>query len=182
VPTSAAPAAATAAAPFSVSNGFVSLDFDASGALRKLRRLGSGPLLATPLTIEPRAYTPHKAIKDSREDDQPSGAYMFRPKSTAAPLRADGVPASFELIGSSGDLVQEVRQRWTSWCNVTIRLRQGRPTFEMEVTAGPLPAVNGTELILRLTSTIASNASLVATSDTGLVMVISTPSARRLLR
>jgi hypothetical protein len=74
VPTSAAPAAATAAAPFSVSNGFVSLDFDASGALRKLRRLGSGPLLATPLTIEPRAYTPHKAIKDSREDDQPSGA------------------------------------------------------------------------------------------------------------
>lgn len=165
VPTSAAPAAATAAAPFSVSNGFVSLDFDASGALRKLRRLGSGSLPATPLTIEPRAYTPHKAIKDSREDDQPSGAYMFRPKSTAAPLRADGVPASFELIGSSGDLVQEVRQRWTSWCNVTIRLRQGRPTFEMEVTAGPLPAVNGTELILRLTSTIASNASLYTDSN-----------------
>ena len=120
---------------------------------------------ATPLTIEPRAYTPHKAIKDSREDDQPSGAYIFRPKSTAAPLRADGVPASFELIDSSGDLVQEVRQMWTSWCNVTIRLRQGRPTFEMEVTAGPLPAVNGTELILRLTSTIASNASLYTDSN-----------------
>jgi len=48
---------------------------------------------------------------------------------------------------------------------VTIRLRQGRPTFEMEVTAGPLPAVNGTELILRLTSTIASNASLYTDSN-----------------
>ena len=72
------------------------------------------------------------------------------------------------LRDAAGDLVQEVRQVWTDWCNVTLRVRRGAPTFELIVTAGPLPwsrpagdgRTNGTELVVHMTSDIASNGSL----------------------
>lgn len=169
------PSGSTATHPsagFTVTNGIVSLSFDSFGALRSLR---TGSALSTPLAIEPRAYYPHKAVNNCGYRDpqgcQPSGAYIFRPNGTAQPVRAGGTPASFELVGSSTDLVQEVRQVWADWLNVTIRLAKGALTFELLVTAGPLPMyrphpmLNGTELIMHMTSGVASNASLWTDSN-----------------
>ena len=82
-----------------------------------------------------------------------------------------GVPASFTRLGSAGDLVQEVRQVWADWLNVTVRLARGARTFELVVTAGPLPcyrpspALNGTELIVHVTTGLASNRSLWTDSN-----------------
>ena len=176
----AAPAAASTpavAAPFRMANAHLALDFDARGALVSVTRSAGGrdagggrSLVPTPvsLAIEPRAYIPHHSVPNfhgPRGADQPSGAYIFRPNSTAAPLRPDGAPRTYQIVGDADSLVQEVRQVWSDWVNVTLRLSRSARSIEMIVTAGPLPATNGTELIMHMASNISSHGEMFSDAN-----------------
>ncbi|CAI2356868.1 unnamed protein product [Caenorhabditis sp. 36 PRJEB53466] len=71
---------------------------------------------------------------DSKED-QPSGAYIFRPKSQQ-PLSL-GTKLNLEVI--SGSVTNEVRQRVNPWVSQHIRLPKGKSHLELEWIVGPIP-------------------------------------------
>ena len=148
------------AGPFTIENAYLTLQFNGKGALVSVTRKSSSTdaPLKMAVAIEPRAYTPHHATGNHHDKDQPSGAYIFRPNASAAPIRPDGTPLSFTLVSDSdAGVIQEVRQVWSEWLNVTIRLTREAKAIEMLVTAGPLPVTNGTELIMHMSTDIKSD-------------------------
>ena len=149
---------------FTLENEYFALSFDAHGALSSVVQKGTGTSVA--MRIDPRYYVPHYAVGTARESDQPSGAYIFRPNSSApVPIRPSGAPLSFVRVGGPTDLVQEVRQVWAEWTNLTIRLTRGARAVEVALTAGPLPSKNGTELVMHVATDIATNGSLYTDSN-----------------
>ena len=77
----------------------------------------------------------------------------------------------------TGKLVTEVRQTWSDWASVTLRLAQGQPYVEVEWTVGPIPSEGNTskvlpkfrqlgrEVVLRYNSDLASASTFVADAN-----------------
>lgn len=68
---------------------------------------------------------------------QHSGAYIFRPNSSAVFYPGPRRKPTIEVV--HGPLVTEVRQSFSEWASHVIRLYEGRPYVEVEWTAGPIP-------------------------------------------
>uniref|UniRef100_A0A8R1E1N0 Alpha-mannosidase n=1 Tax=Caenorhabditis japonica TaxID=281687 RepID=A0A8R1E1N0_CAEJA len=69
------------------------------------------------------------------KDNQPSGAYIFRPKSQQ-PISL-GKKIDIERI--TGSITNEVRQKVSPWVSQQIRLPKGKNYLEMEWIVGPIP-------------------------------------------
>lgn len=70
------------------------------------------------------------------KDDQPSGAYIFRPK-TQQPIGLSDDDLIVEAI--NGDVVNEVRQKVNQYVSQVIRLPKGKNYLEFEWIVGPIP-------------------------------------------
>ncbi|KAF1747844.1 hypothetical protein GCK72_024310 [Caenorhabditis remanei] len=69
------------------------------------------------------------------KDDQPSGAYIFRPK-TQQPI-AFTSKIALEVV--TGGITNEVRQKVNPWISQQIRLPKGKNYLEFEWIVGPIP-------------------------------------------
>jgi hypothetical protein len=61
---------------------------------------------------------------------------MFRPNSSTVYPCGNSTPT---LTVSTGPLVIEITQQYSSWCTHVLRLRKDDPAVEIEWTAGPIP-------------------------------------------
>ena len=131
----------------SVNNSFYKIDYTASG-ISTITNLVSKE--STPLDITWGWYrsseggcsgaTDPATGKYSYDfygcDSQASGAYMFRPNSSTVYPCGNSTPT---LTVSTGLLVTEITQTYSSWCTHVLRLRKDDPAVEIEWTAGPIP-------------------------------------------
>ena len=154
------PAAAAAAAPVSITNGVVTLAFDAASGLPASyasAALGASPI---PLAQSWGWYNSSQgwdAPNDQTSDyQQASGAYIFRPNaSTFLPITAQAVPA---VVVLTGPIVSEVRTDVSAgegWLTQATRLWQGQAWAEIEYTVGPIPNGphgTGKEVVTRFTA------------------------------
>eukprot|EP01052_Picozoa_sp_SAG31_P014474 SAG31_NODE_901_length_11133_cov_9.476799_9_plen_718_part_00 len=137
---------AVAAAPSSVSNGVYELTLNyAKGSIVSVKNIGSGVMSSLNISwgyyISNEGTPPAQTVPGSHTD-QPSGAYMFRPDGQFTHACATTQPT---LEVSSGPLVTEIKQTFSSWATHIVRLTKGSPYIEVEWTAGPIPWNEGAE-------------------------------------
>jgi len=84
-----------------------------------------------------------------RESAQASGAYIFRPNSSAAVPAQRGAP---ELRVLRGALADEVLQVFSPWISQRVRLARGARHLEITYTVGPIPVEDGAgkEVVTRI--------------------------------
>ena len=119
-----------------LANEFLELTVSgATGRVSNLLNLVTGTEIA--LDQEFCTYT---SSEGDAASGQKSGAYIFRPKdnSSCEPVAA-GAVAVTAVIGSKGDLVQEVRQTFSDYLVQVIRLKAGARAAEFEFTVGEIP-------------------------------------------
>nr|XP_056703983.1 lysosomal alpha-mannosidase [Euleptes europaea] len=73
------------------------------------------------------------------ENEQASGAYIFRPNNSEPFPITKGV----RFYQVKTQVVQEVYQNFSSWCSQVVRLYAGQPYLELEWTVGPIPIRDG---------------------------------------
>ena len=74
-----------------------------------------------------------------KSSNQASGAYIYRPvDSTCHTVATSGDGASIELF-VDGEVLQEVRQRFSPWLTQTVRLPAGARHLELQHTVGAIP-------------------------------------------
>jgi hypothetical protein len=139
----AAAGAAAAAAPPAITNGRLTLAFDAAtGALASLSDAATG-LAAVPLTQQWLAYTGADG-RSFNGSSQASGAYIFRPlSSTPAPI-AGGVQ---ELQLLSGPVLSEARGV-QGYVSQELRLWAGAGDVEVGWTVGPVDTASGSQEVI----------------------------------
>ena len=85
-------------------------------------------------------------ISSKDTDEQPSGAYIFRPESS------EKTSIEFDQVETfESELVSETRYSSSSvdWASVIVRRNLGDPHFEIEWLAGPLPDLQpGIEVVM----------------------------------
>eukprot|EP00191_Tetraselmis_sp_GSL018_P016086 CAMPEP_0177580958 /NCGR_PEP_ID=MMETSP0419_2-20121207/1869_1 /TAXON_ID=582737 /ORGANISM="Tetraselmis sp., Strain GSL018" /LENGTH=900 /DNA_ID=CAMNT_0019069923 /DNA_START=788 /DNA_END=3491 /DNA_ORIENTATION=+ len=118
-------------------NGRLVLELDARrGTVARLENTAEG--LGTALTHGLLWY--RSSSGDEEEDPgQASGAYIFRPDAVFNVSETGSI--DLEII--DGPVVQEARQRHSSWASVTHRLWRGWHHMEAEWTVGPIPTSDG---------------------------------------
>ena len=107
---------------------------------------------------------------NSQPQYRASGAYIFRPVSQEpTPV---GNPVSAYMI--RGPVVEEVHQKFNSWCSQVIRLYRGENRLEFEWLIGPLPAqladTPGLEVITRYSTDLESQ-DIFKTDSNGRFMI-----------
>ncbi|CAB3399154.1 unnamed protein product [Caenorhabditis bovis] len=114
--------------PFSIENEFIRLSFDADGFLNRYTDKS---------TLQSNAFRQAFFYYEGTDsnDTQPSGAYIFRPKSQK-PKMFDSLD-SVQIIETS--LVSEVRQIFSAYISQTIRLSRNADYVEFEWIVGPIP-------------------------------------------
>lgn len=88
---------------------------------------------------------------------QASGAYIFRPNSSNPyPLWSTDSPVTLKVV--RGPLVEEVRQKFSSWASQVVRTFPGKTHAEVQYSIGPIPIDDdfGKEVISRFNTTISS--------------------------
>jgi hypothetical protein len=151
-----------------LTNGIVSLSFDGTtGFLTNYGNAASGISVAMTSTL----LWWNSSAGDSRDDksgdnDQASGAYLFRPNGTTPFDVATGGVISTTFV-SSGPVVWEARQVFAPWASQTLRLWAGSSVVEVEFTIGPIPWADGLgkEIISRYGSADFSSSAGVWYSD-----------------
>jgi len=96
---------------------------------------------------------------------QPSGAYIFRPNASAmSPLP---IAPSAQLSVVRGDVVDEARQRWSSWASQVVRFFKDADYVEVEWTVGPIPFEDGVgrEVVSKWKTSIDSKGRLLTDSN-----------------
>nr|GME12519.1 alpha-mannosidase isoform X1 [Ipomoea batatas] len=95
------------------------------------------------------------ASSSGGEDQQPSGAYIFRPESSTPNI----VSRSVELKVIRGPLVDEVHQQFSSWISQVIRVYKDKEHAEFEFTVGPIPTDDGEgkEVITKMTTNMVTD-------------------------
>ncbi|XP_065217445.1 lysosomal alpha-mannosidase-like [Planococcus citri] len=147
---SAKPQPVASDADFILDNGLVQLTFNGtSGLLRSVKKNG------TEWNLAQNFYT-YDAMKgyNYNADTRASGAYIFRPKGEAKPVKEKAIVTQYR-----GKYVQEVHQVFTPWLSQIIRLYQGVEDVEFEWLIGPIPIIEwtGMEIITRYTTDLPSN-------------------------
>ena len=125
--------------------------------------------IKTKLDNVERPFVQDFAYYPSYQEDnqQDSGAYIFRPAMQASvPLTTSANPA--RILGViNGPVVQQVWQQVSDWVVQKITLYQGQPAIEFEWTVGPVPVDDGQgkEVIIRFNSSIDSDATWYTDSN-----------------
>ncbi|NXU21039.1 MA2B1 mannosidase, partial [Pardalotus punctatus] len=131
-----------------------------TGHLREIQNLAKG--FSLPVF---QSFHWYNASTGDAQSPQASGAYIFRPNSSAAIpvakrvatrlLKVGGGPGGFPRFGGVSRchraspcppqtaLVQELHQNFSAWCSQVLRLRPGQPYLELEWTVGPIPVSDG---------------------------------------
>eukprot|EP01116_Phalansterium_solitarium_P019911 TRINITY_DN5728_c0_g2_i1.p1 TRINITY_DN5728_c0_g2~~TRINITY_DN5728_c0_g2_i1.p1 ORF type:complete len:1012 (-),score=366.51 TRINITY_DN5728_c0_g2_i1:80-3115(-) len=81
----------------------------------------------------------YNASAGNNADDQASGAYIFRPNSTAL-FNITAMPA---IAIVRGQIVQEIQQTFAPWLTQVIRLYNNSEFLHLETTVGPVPIDDG---------------------------------------
>ncbi|XP_015271310.1 PREDICTED: lysosomal alpha-mannosidase [Gekko japonicus] len=94
----------------------------------------------------------YNASAGNDDNEQASGAYIFRPNNSKAFPISQGVH-SYQV---KTQVVQEVYQNFSSWCSQVVRLYAGQPYVELEWTVGPIPIRDGLgkEIISRFSTNL----------------------------
>nr|QHC34068.1 lysosomal alpha-mannosidase [Platynereis dumerilii] len=100
---------------------------------------------------------------NSKPEFQASGAYIFRPVGGAKKVSTKVISTNV-----TGELVQEVRQKFNDWTTQVIRLYRNSRFVEFEWTVGPIPIADkiGKEIVSRFNSNL-QNADLFYTDSNG---------------
>ncbi|XP_046463564.1 lysosomal alpha-mannosidase-like [Daphnia pulex] len=134
-----------------VSNGKLSVNFDANGLIESVVVDGVTVMMSQNLMWYAGM---NEGNANSIFDDRPSGAYVFRPNGT------DATPISTQatLIVQTGALVSEVYQQFSDWASQVVRVYKGQSDVEIEWTVGPIPVGDGIgkEIVSRVTTQIPS--------------------------
>lgn len=148
-----APAAPAAAGP-SISNGIVTLTFDpATGLLASYADAAGTAIALTQTFAWYNSSTGNQTDDHTGDNDQCSGAYIFRPNGTLAFPVPSG-PVAVDTTSAAGPVVWEARQTFAPWATQVVRLFAGSSDVEFEFTVGPIPFADGLgkEVITRYTS------------------------------
>ncbi|NWT63105.1 MA2B1 mannosidase, partial [Erythrocercus mccallii] len=105
-----------------------------TGHLREIQNLAGG--FSLPVF---QSFYWYNASTGDPQSPQASGAYIFRPNSSA-PIPV-AKRAATRLLKSA--VVQELHQNFSAWCSQVLRLRPGQPHLELEWTLGPIPISDG---------------------------------------
>uniref|UniRef100_A0A1X7VJH7 Alpha-mannosidase n=1 Tax=Amphimedon queenslandica TaxID=400682 RepID=A0A1X7VJH7_AMPQE len=102
-----------------------------------------------------------------KEDNQNSGAYVFRPNSSIVfPFGKDNNNnANISVI--KGDLLSEVRQVYNPWVSQVVRLYKNKPSIELEYTIGPIDIKDnlGKEVISRFSTNFKTKSTFYTDSN-----------------
>jgi lysosomal alpha-mannosidase len=131
-------------------NSWIKVKFDVdSGLLKSIRNKVSKKKCGLKQT-----WQYYESYSSNKSDDQNSGAYVFRPKSSNTILVAES--AKTEVI--RGPLVDEVRQQFSDIVSQTVRLYHQKPYVEVEYTLGPINVEDkiGKEYISKFASSLNS--------------------------
>ncbi|GJP85072.1 hypothetical protein CLOP_g15174 [Closterium sp. NIES-67] len=104
---------------------------------------------------------------DGKASREASGAYIFRPTSPdPVPINPPNSTAS-SLQVVRGPLVDEVHRQVAPWIKEIVRVYKGTNYAEMEYAVGPVPVDDGfgKEVVVRLSSSLASNATFFTDSN-----------------
>ena len=118
-------------APTVLENDFVAVQFSANGLLSSMTNKATGT------TIDmAQSFCYYVSGTGDRYSGQKSGAYIFRPKSDVCyPIANENQGADIELV-IQGDVVSEVRQRFSPWLTQTVRLAADARHVDLEYTVG----------------------------------------------
>ncbi|CAL0313112.1 unnamed protein product [Lupinus luteus] len=102
-----------------------------------------------------QSYLWYGSSEGDISDSQASGAYIFRPNESPPTVVPRSVP--YEVI--RGPLVDEIRQKFSSWIYQVTRLYKDKDHAEIEFTIGPIPIDDGVgkEVITRLATNMVTN-------------------------
>ncbi|CAL2049969.1 unnamed protein product [Caenorhabditis brenneri] len=114
--------------PFQIGNEFLTAGFDSQGYLSYV--IDKTNNVKRSIRQE---FFYYEGV-DSK-DDQPSGAYIFRPKAQQ-PI---ALSSQLTLEIKKGSVVNEVRQKVNQWVSQVIRLPKGKNYLEFEWIVGPIP-------------------------------------------
>lgn len=125
------------------------------------RRMSQLQRLDTQQTLDiDQQFFWYQAFNSSDGHGQPSGAYIFRPaNNTPFPVNDENNCAEV-LSVELGELVQEVRLKFSPWVYQTVRLYKDQKFVELEYSIGPIPVDDnkGKEVISSFRTSLSSNA------------------------
>ncbi|KAK3768503.1 hypothetical protein RRG08_060865 [Elysia crispata] len=116
---------------------YVSVKFDSDGRMTSMSSLASNA--EVPLQQNFLYYPAHGGSCVSDSNQQPSGAYIFRPANNSH-VKVD--MTKWEGI-YKGKIVQEARQKFGDWASQVVRVYQDKPYVEVEWTIGPISIDDG---------------------------------------
>jgi len=127
-------------------NDFLALDF-CNGSLASIT-----DKVSKISTKAAQSWHWYRASVGNNESDQASGAYVFRPNSSAASA-IPGEPAA-KIV--RGPLADEVHQNFGPWISQRVRLAKGARHVEFTYTVGEIPVDDniGKEIVTRITTSI----------------------------
>ena len=136
--------AAPPPAPVTIENDHLALTFDGgSGLLASVTTKATG--VSTAVSQSFCFYEASAGYQDGNHkgQNQPSGAYIFRPAQSGAapcvPVAPSSSSSSVITDVITGPIVSEVRQTFSDWLTQTVRLGAGDAHAEFEWTVGPVP-------------------------------------------
>ena len=125
-------------AAFNLSNGAVTLSFDASCALQSYAANGSAFAFSHRVGYYNGWQTSDPSlVLDCRGEN--SGAYLFRPQEPTAVF----LSAINATVTALGNVVTDVRIAYGSWLTEIIRLTKGSDAVQFEYTVGGIPLDDG---------------------------------------
>ena len=147
-----APAAST------IENDIWRISFGTNGLTASITDLATGTV--TPFVQN--FYWYHSFQEDNQQN---SGAYIFRPANTTDPGTPVATYATLDI--ETGTVSIEAQQTFAPWLTQVIRLTNGSAEVQFEYTVGPIPIDDGQgkEIISRYTTDIASNATWYTDSN-----------------
>jgi lysosomal alpha-mannosidase len=142
------------ASPNSISNKFLKVTYDPTSKLMtSITRLDTNQTVQ----ISQNLFWYNASAGNNVQSNQASGAYIFRPNSSALFLfNSVGLPT---ISITTGSHVSEVRQVWSNWGIQTTRLYTTKAHLELEFTIGEIPIADGLgkEVITKFVSNLNTN-------------------------
>ncbi|XP_048256757.1 lysosomal alpha-mannosidase-like isoform X2 [Haliotis rufescens] len=139
-----------------IGNQYISLTFDGNfGQLKSMKNLKKNLDISLGQSF---MFYPGYAGNNSGDENQASGAYIFRPNATSPTNIGSSAQLSRNSYIREGKLVEEVYQQFSPWATQMIRVYENEQYAEFQWTIGPIPIDDkiGKEVITRYTTDLAT--------------------------